>query len=100
VRQAAIVTNDESRGVDFTFADGRLTMVARAADTGQSKVELPISYAGREISITLDPRFLVDFLRVLDPDKSIGLDIQDSDSAIVFTCDDGYRYVIMPLSRD
>lgn len=100
VRQAAIVTSDESRGVDFTFGDGKITLVARAAEVGQSKVELPVSYSGRELSITLDPRYLVDFLKVLDPEKSVNVDLQDADSAAVFASDDGYRYVIMPLSRD
>ena len=52
------------------------------------------------ISITLDPRFVSDFLKVLEPEKSFTLDLQDGDSAAVCTTDDGYGYVIMPLARD
>jgi len=100
VRQAQIVTNEESRGVDFTFGDGTLVLSGQTAEVGQSRVELPIAYAGPAISITLDPRFVIDFLKVLEPEKSFTLDLQDADGAAVCTTDDGYGYVIMPLARD
>lgn len=100
VRQAAIVTSDESRGVNFTFGEGTLVLSGQVAEVGQSHVELPIGYDGEAISITLDPRYMQDFLRVLDADSTITLDLQDSDSAAVCTTEDGFGYVIMPLSRD
>lgn len=100
VRQAAIVTSDESRGVDFKFADGTLVLSGHAAEVGESRVELPVGYDGAELSITLDPRFLIDFLKVLDGDKSFTMDLEDGESAAVCTTDDGYGYVIMPLARD
>jgi DNA polymerase-3 subunit beta len=100
VRQAAIVTSEESRGVDFTFEDGSLVLSGRAAEVGQSRVELPIGYDGPAISITLDPRYVNDFLKVLDPERTFTLDLKDSESAAVGHTDDGYAYVIMPLARD
>ncbi len=100
VRQAAIVTSEESRGVDFTFGDGTLVLSGRAAEVGQSRVELPIAYGGPAISITLDPRFVSDFLKVLDPEKTFTIELKDAESAAVCTTDDGYGYVIMPLARD
>jgi DNA polymerase-3 subunit beta len=100
VRQAAIVTSEESRGVDFTFGDGSLVLAGQTAEVGQSRIELPIAYDGQAISITLDPRFVSDFLKVLEPEKTFTIDLQDSDAAAVCTTDDGYGYVIMPLARD
>jgi DNA polymerase-3 subunit beta len=100
VRQAAIVTSEESRGIDFTFGGGSLVLSGQTAEVGQSRVELPISYDGEAISITLDPRFVNDFLKVLEPEKAFTIDLQDSDAAAVCTTDDGYGYVIMPLARD
>jgi DNA polymerase III subunit beta len=100
VRQAAIVTSEESRGIDFTFGDGSLVLAGQTAEVGQSRVELPISYGGPPISITLDPRFVIDFLKVLEPEKTFTVDLQDSDTAAVCTTDDGYGYVIMPLARE
>jgi len=100
LRQAAIVSSEESRGIDFTFSDGTLVMAGSTADVGQSRVELPISYDGPKIVLTLDHRFLADFLKVLEPEKNFTLDIKDGESATLCTTDDGYDYVVMPLSRD
>lgn len=100
VRQAAIVTSEESRGVDFTFGDGAVVLAGKTAEIGQSRIELPIGYDGEPIAITLDPRYLIDFLKVLDAEQSFTLDLADSDSAAVCSTDDGYGYVIMPLARD
>lgn len=100
VRQAAIVTSDESRGVDFAFGEGSLVLAGQAAEVGESHVEMPIGYDGDKIEITLDPRFLIDFLKTLDAEQSFTLDLVDSDSAAVALTDDGYTYVLMPLARD
>lgn len=100
VRQAQIVTNEESRGVDFTFESGTLRLTSVATDIGQSKIEMPISYDGPAITITFDPRYLADFLRILDASTSVNLQLTDGESAAVLRTEDGYTYVIMPLARD
>lgn len=100
VRQAQIVTSEESRGVDFTFENGTLRLTSIAADVGQSKIEIPISYDGPAVTITFDPRYIADFLRVLDPSTSIKLQLTDRESAALLRTDDGYLYVVMPLARD
>jgi len=100
VRQAAIVTSEESRGVNFTFGDGTVELAGRSADVGNSHIEMPIGYTGDPIDITLDPRYLNDFLKVLDPDRTFTIDLVDSDAAAVCYTDDGYGYVVMPLARD
>jgi len=100
VRQAAIVTTEERRGIDFTFGEGKLVLAGHGAEMGESHVELPISYDGAEIRVKLDPRFMSDFLRVLEPEQTFTVNLRDSESAVVCSTDDGYSYVIMPLSQD
>jgi len=100
LRQAAIVSSEESRGIDFTFKDGSLVLSNNTAEVGQSRVEMPVSYDRDELTITLDHRFVADFLKVLQPDKSFTLDVEDGDQAAYCETDDSYGYVIMPLSRD
>jgi DNA polymerase-3 subunit beta len=100
VRQAAIVTSEEHRGVDFIFGEGKLTLSGHGAEMGESHIELPIAYDSAEVAVMLDPRYLSDFLRVLDPESTISLMIRDSESAVVCTTTDGYSNVIMPLARD
>ncbi|MCP4191506.1 MAG: DNA polymerase III subunit beta [Planctomycetaceae bacterium] len=100
LRQAAIVTSVDSRGIDFTFGNGSLVLCGLTADVGESHVELPIPYDGEEITLCLDHRFVSDFLKVLDQEKVFTLNILDTDSAALFETGDGYGYVVMPLARD
>lgn len=100
VRQAQIVTSENHRGVDFTFADGKLAMAAHGAELGEARVELPIAYDGAEMVVTLDPRFVGDFLRVLDEERTFTWHVRAGGTPVVATTDDGYGYVIMPLARD
>lgn len=100
LKQAAIVASEESRGIDFTFGDGTLVLAATTAEIGQTRVELPVPYDGPPIALVLDHRFVSEFLRVLDPEKVITFEVENSDSAAVLSTDDGYGYVVMPLSRD
>ncbi len=100
VRQAQIVVSDESVGVDFKFADGQLELTGQGSETGQSRVQLPVPYDGPELKIILNPKYVTDYLRVLDPERTVTIELQDAESAAVCSTDDGYRYVLMPLSRD
>ena len=100
LRQAAIVTSDDSRGVDFQFKAGSLIMTNTTAEVGQSRVELPISYQGPDIEITMDHRYVADFFKVLGADENITLHLTDADTAALFSTDNGYDYVVMPLARD
>jgi DNA polymerase-3 subunit beta len=100
VRQAAIVTSEQSKGVDFSFEPGQLVLAGRSAESGESRVELPLDHSGATVRIKLDPRFMADFLRVLDPATAVTVELTDAQSACVCSTDDGYGYVIMPLAAD
>lgn len=100
LRQAAIVTDQESRGIDFTFGDGTLKLEASTKDIGQSQIELPIAYDGDPITLTMDHRYLADFCKVLDREQMFQIEIESGASPALMTTDDGYAYVIMPMSRD
>lgn len=100
VRQAQILTNEDSRGVDFKFTEGTLTLLSEAADAGSSVIELPIGYDGAELAIKFDPRYIAEFLKCFDPENQVALHLLDSESAAVFRTEDNYTYVIMPLARE
>jgi DNA polymerase-3 subunit beta len=99
IRQASIVADPESRGVEFTFADGTLVVAATTAEVGQSRVEIPVSYVGEKIQITMDHRFVGDFFKVLEPDKVFHLEVKSTTEPALFVTDDDYFYVVMPMSR-
>jgi DNA polymerase-3 subunit beta len=97
VRQAAIMTDDESKRVMFTFAKKKLTLEAQGSESGRSHVEMPLDYEGKSLKISFDPKFVLDMLRVLEPDTALTLEMNDSSSPAVFKAEPHYLYVVVPL---
>lgn len=97
VRQAAIMTDDESKRVVFGFAKKKLTLQARGMEAGRSRVELPIDYDGKPMEISFDPKFVLEMLRVLEPDTLLSLEMNDPATPAVFRREPDYVYVIVPL---
>lgn len=100
IRQAAIVASEESRGIDFTFKDGSLVLSNSTAEIGQSRIEMPVPFESDELTITLDHRYVSDFLKVLQPEEMFTLDVENGEAAAYCQTGDNYGYVIMPLSKD
>jgi DNA polymerase-3 subunit beta len=99
VRQAAIVTDAEHRAIQFAFEQGKLLLSCSAPGAGEARIEVPVSYDGPPQTIRLDPRFLIEFLRVIEPEQSVTLSIKDENSAARCETADGYVYIVMPLAR-
>lgn len=100
VRQSQIVTDEENRGVLFAFSKGKLTLSSKASSVGDSNIELPIEYDDDDVAISLEPKYVSDFLKVVSPETICDLSIEDSDTAVVFRVEDSYTYVVMPLATD
>jgi len=96
IRQAEIVASDKEPCVIFSFSTGKLKVEATGAEIGESTVDLPVDYQGDDIKIKMDPRFLVDFLRVLPAGETVALYL-DVGKPVLFKTEDGYSYVVMPL---
>ncbi|MCC6417987.1 MAG: DNA polymerase III subunit beta [Gemmataceae bacterium] len=99
VRQAAIMTDDQSKRVVFTFAKQKLTLQARgSSEAGRSRVELPLDYDGKGIEIGFDPKYLTNMLRVLEPETKLTLELEDGGRPALFRNEAGdYQYVVTPL---
>ena len=100
LRQASIVASQESRGIDLQFEEGSLVLSAATAEKGESRVEVPISYEGPTVKVSLDHRYVSDFLRVLNLEQTVTVEFESSEAPVLFTTDDNYGYVVMPLSPD
>ncbi len=98
VRQAAIVTSAENPGIEFAFEEGKVTISGHGAELGESRIEIPIAYEGEACRLKMSPKFLVDYLRVLEPEQTMTVSFKDPSSPVVFSTDDQYAYVIMPLA--
>jgi DNA polymerase-3 subunit beta len=98
VRQAAIMTDEESKRVNFHFAAGKLTLAAQGAASGRSKVETELDYDGTPIDIAFDPQYVVEMLKVLEADAPLSLDLIDGSKPALFKSGTEYQYLVMPLS--
>jgi DNA polymerase-3 subunit beta len=99
VRQAAIMTDEESMRVDMTFEPGKVTMQARGAKTGSSEVSLALpEYEGPKTEIAFDPQYLIEFLRALEDEPTVTLEMSTGTRAALFKCGEQYSYLVMPLT--
>jgi DNA polymerase-3 subunit beta len=99
VGQAAIMTSDESRGVDLEFGADVLTLQSTAADVGSAQITMPIDHREPAVSITFDPRYLQDVLKTVDDDEEFVAELLDHKNAAVFKAGSNFSAVIMPLTR-
>jgi DNA polymerase-3 subunit beta len=42
---------------------------------------------------------VMDFFKVLDLDKSFSIEVKSNAEPAMFTTEDGYTYVVMPMAR-
>ncbi len=99
VRQAAILTDEDTRGVDFSFAKGTLTLNAKVAEKGRAKIQLPVAYDAKPMTTTFDPKLVLDMLRVLEADTEISLELVENNTVALFTAPGDYSYIVVPLTR-
>lgn len=103
-RAAAIVTTENSKGVDYAFAAGGLTLSGRSSESGESTVKCDLIDAGVGGTVKLDPAFVVETCRALSVlgEPNLRVSIAGPGDAVLLLCgeDDEYKTVIMPLAND
>ncbi|MHC4065316.1 MAG: DNA polymerase III subunit beta [Planctomycetota bacterium] len=97
VRQAALLTNEEARGVRFSFSEGELSLSSRAPQEGEARITKPIRYKGEELEIGFNPSFLTDVFRVVHSDE-VTLELKEPNRPGVLKAGDEFLYVIMPVN--
>ena len=106
--RASIVTSDESRGVDARVDEaGALTLTAESANVGHGETEAQVDgWDGPAQEVTLDPRYVLEYLKALPDDAAVHLRLIDGKTAVVLSAAAGPHgsststYVIMPLTKD
>jgi DNA polymerase-3 subunit beta len=98
VRQAAIMTDEESKRVTFRFETDKLTLNAQGSTSGRSKVQMPINYDGKSVDINFNPAYVSDMLKILPEEAELTLDLIDGATPALFKIGTGYSYLVMPLT--
>jgi DNA polymerase-3 subunit beta len=102
LRQAAICTSEESKGVTIAITDEGLWLHGQSSAYGESSATCVLVEAGQACTVKLDPRFVREWLECgsIDPAETVCLTATDGDSAVVLSASETIRTVIMPLAGD
>lgn len=100
VRRAALLTNEESRGVRmaFTASDKRLDLSSRAPEMGEANIQVDLTeYKGEDIEIGFNPAFITDALKVIrDPD--VIMELKKENKPGLIRSGNDFLYVVMPVN--
>ena len=100
-RAAAIVTSENSKGVEYTFGSTGIWLHGQSAECGESSVTCDVVDAGDSCSVKLDPTFVVEWLNGIsgEAEPEVEVEAVDEQSAVVLRCGE-HTGVIMPLAKD
>ncbi len=100
VRRAALLTNEESRGVRlaFTGADKQVELSSRAPEMGEACVTVDLtSFDGDDMEIGFNPVFITDALKVIDQPEVL-LELKGPNKPGLFRSGNEFLYVVMPVT--
>jgi len=101
VRRAALLTNEESRGVRLAFSGdkgGELCLTSRAPEMGEAEVKVEMeSYDGESMEVGFNPVFITDALKVIE-DSQVVFELKAGNKPGVLKSGQDFLYVVMPVS--
>ncbi len=98
VRRAALLTNDESKGVSLGFEPGKLTLASRAPEMGDAEVTMDLpKYDGEPVKIGFNPQFILDALKVAQADQ-VTFEFKAANKPGIIRTGPNFLYVVMPVN--
>ena len=98
LRRVAVMAEERNKPVKFTLAPASLRLSASSQDLGEAEEVLDVDYAGEEIVIGFNSRYVLDAIAAIEKDQVV-LELKDALSPGVIKSieDEGYCCVIMPM---
>lgn len=98
LRRVSLLSSERSRAITLALSDGQLVLSSSNPDLGDAREELDIDYAGDELSIGFNSKYLLDAVGVSGA-KEITFGLQDdlSPAQVVPTDDEDTLAVVMPM---
>jgi DNA polymerase-3 subunit beta len=98
IKRAALLTNEESKGVRLSFADQKLTLTSRAPEMGEAEIHVEVpQYEGEPVEIGFNPGFITDALKVIDG-GSVIIELKAPNKPGVLRTGNEFTYVVMPVN--
>ncbi|MBM3246298.1 MAG: DNA polymerase III subunit beta [Candidatus Omnitrophica bacterium] len=95
VRRAALLSTPDYQAVKLEVFKNKLVVSKSTPDIGESREEVAIEYAGKEIAIGFNPAYLIDVLKNLALD-AVEFELTDTEKPGVLRVD-GYIYIVLPM---
>lgn len=98
LRRVSVLASDKTQPVKLSLSKDQLTVSCSNPDTGEISDDVPVEYAGDDIDIAFNARYLVDALASLD-DQSVLLKLTDnlSPGLLVGVDETHHLCVVMPM---
>ena len=98
LKRTSAIIGDRPIPTAFEMKPGKILLSCVNVDLGEAKEELDAEYAGEEMSIGFNTRYILEFLAVVE-EEEIQVQLNDSLSPALFrpTGDGGFSCVIMPM---
>jgi DNA polymerase-3 subunit beta len=98
LRRVAVMAEERNKPVKFVLGPATLKLSASSQDLGEAEETLDVDYAGAEVTIGFNSRYLLDAMSPVEKDQVV-LEFKDglSPGVIRSADDEGYCCVIMPM---
>lgn len=96
VRRVALLVSDKSNSITLSFSKNKLVISAVSPEVGEATESLPVKYAGKDMSVSFNPDFLLEPLRNVAGDE-VSLELSDELSPGVLKSNQPFLYVLMPM---
>jgi DNA polymerase-3 subunit beta len=98
LRRVSVMAEERNKPVKIVLAPAVLRIMASSQDMGEAEETLDVDYAGEELSIGFNSRYLLDAIAPIENEQVV-IEFKDSLSPGVVrsVSDDGYCCVIMPM---
>ncbi|HEY2772913.1 MAG TPA: DNA polymerase III subunit beta [Candidatus Binatia bacterium] len=98
VRRVSLLSNEKARGIRLGLSPGRLEISANNPDIGEASEDLEVEYAGADLEIGFNARYILEVLQVLPENSKVEIGLGDHLSpGVIKGSDPGYSYVVMPM---
>jgi len=98
VDRVATVATDKTKAIKLSLNDNRMVLSVHNPESGTAEEELEVSYAGDQIDIGFNSRYLNDILSQIDG-ETVEAHLADSNSPTLLrdSADEAALYVLMPM---
>ncbi|OGK82279.1 MAG: DNA polymerase III subunit beta [Candidatus Rokubacteria bacterium GWA2_70_23] len=98
LRRVSVLAEERTKPVKFTLTPGALTLSAYHPDFGEAEESLEVEYAGEEVTIGFNSRYVLDAIGAQEAEQVV-IELKDSVSSCVIKSfeEEGALCVIMPM---